>query len=440
MESSWQATTLGAVTSWYSGGTPKKDEPRYWSGEIPWISATSMHGTRFSDSDLRLTETGLQNGSRLAAKGSVLLLVRGGALHKRIPVGIAVRDVAFNQDVKALIPRADKIRPWYLLFWLMALENTLLESVVEYTGIGAGKLDTKRMQALPIHLPQLHEQDAIVATLKSIDDRIHLFHKSNASLEAIAQAVFKSWFIDFDPVRAKAEAREPEGMEATTAGLFPSEFEESDLGRIPKGWRIDEIGNVVPCVGGATPSTKEPLYWNDPIHHWVTPKDLSGLQAPVLIDTERKVSDSGLAKISSGLLPVGTVLLSSRAPIGYLAIAHVPTAINQGFIAMLPGGELPPTFLLPWTQLNLDEIKQKANGSTFMEISKSAFRPIKLVIPPAEVVDAFSSVVKPLMDRIAENERQRRVLAQLRDTLLPRLISGKLRVMESDAPIEDGEA
>ena len=120
-----------------------------------------MHGTRYADSDLKLTEEGLANGSRLAPKDAVLLLVRGGALHNRIPIGIAERPVAFNQDVKAIVSKEDRIRPWFLLSWLMGHEQYLLSSVVEYTGIGAGKLDTKRMQSLTMLLPSLDEQDEI---------------------------------------------------------------------------------------------------------------------------------------------------------------------------------------------------------------------------------------------------------------------------------------
>ena len=200
-----------------SGGTPKKDDPVYWGGDIPWISANSMHGTRYADSDLKLTEEGLANGSRLAPKDAVLLLVRGGALHNRIPIGIAERPVAFNQDVKAIVSKEDRIRPWFLLSWLMGHEQYLLSSVVEYTGIGAGKLDTKRMQSLTMLLPSLDEQDEIVTVAKALDDRITLLRETNATLEAIAQALFKSWFVDFDPVRAKMEGRTPEGMDEATA-------------------------------------------------------------------------------------------------------------------------------------------------------------------------------------------------------------------------------
>jgi type I restriction enzyme S subunit len=163
---------------------------------------------------------------------------------------------------------------------------------------------------------------------------------------------------------------------------------------------------------------------------------LSGLQAPVLIATERKITAAGLSRISSGLLPAGTLLLSSRAPIGYLALAGIPTAINQGFIAMPPGGLLPPVYLFFWTQKNVDSIKQRANGSTFMEISKSAFRAIKLCVPPTKLVDAFAAIASPLMERIEANERHRVALTAIRDNLLPRLASGKLRLPEAKREVE----
>ena len=189
-------------------------------------------------------------------------------------------------------------------------------------------------------------QREIAGVLGAIDDRIDNLRQTNTTLESIAQALFKSWFVDFDPVRAKAEGREPEGMDAATAALFPSEFEDSELGPIPKGWQVEQIGKLVRCLGGATPSTRNESFWQGGTHHWATPKDLSGLPSPALVDTDRRITDEGLSRISSGLLPAGTLLLSSRAPIGYLAISAVPTAINQGFIAMPPGGDLSPMFLL----------------------------------------------------------------------------------------------
>lgn len=267
--------------------------------------------------------------------------------------------------------------------------------------------------------------------------RIELLRETNATLEAIAQAVFKSWFVDFDPVRAKQEGRVPEGMDETTAVLFPNGFEESELGLVPRGWRVEAIGEMVDCVGGGTPDTKNVNFWEPAEHSWTTPKDLSGLQSPVLLRTERMLSSVGLAKVSSGLLPARTLLMSSRAPIGYLAITQIPVAVNQGYIAMPPGGKLPPIYLLFWCQQNMETIKSHANGSTFMEISKKAFRPLPALLPPAEIIDEFQHIAEPLFQRLVENERQVQTLATLRDTLLPRLISGQLRLPEAVQQVEE---
>ena len=292
-------------------------------------------------------------------------------------------------------------------------------------------LTAQRQLVVPV--PPFVIQKEIGEFFASLNNRITLLRETNATLEAIAQALFKSWFVDFDPVRAKAEGLEPQAMDATTAALFPDSFEESELGLVPRGWAVKPVGNAVDCLGGGTPDTKEPSYWEPAEHCWTTPKDLSGLQSPVLLRTERQLSTLGLAKVSSGLLPAGTLLLSSRAPIGYLAIAQMPVAVNQGYIAIPRGGELSPLYMLFWCRQNMEGIKGRANGSTFMEISKKAFRPIPALVPNAEVLDAFANIADSLFERLIENERQAQTLTQLRDTLLPRLISGQLRLPEAEA-------
>ena len=287
------------------------------------------------------------------------------------------------------------------------------------------------LRDLEFPIPSLEIQKKIADFITIFDDRIALLRETNATLEAIAQALFKSWFVDFDPVHAKARGEPPQGMDDTTATLFPDSFEESELGMIPKGWKVEPIGDAVECVGGGTPNTKNTEFWEPEEFAWTTPKDLSGIQSPVLLETERKLSAIGLAKVSSGLLPIGSLLMSSRAPIGYLAITQIPVAINQGYIAMLPGGCLPPIYLLFWCQQNMEVIKNHANGSTFMEISKKAFRPLPAIIPDESIISAFTDLAEPLFARLVANEQQAQTLAQLRDTLLPKLISGQLRLPEA---------
>ena len=217
-----------------------------------------------------------------------------------------------------------------------------------------------------------------------------------------------------------------DGMSPEIAALFPDRFVDSELGEIPYGWEVSKIGEEVEVVGGSTPSTKDARFWNGSIN-WVTPKDLSSLKFPVLLETSRRITKEGLAKISSGLLPRGTVLLSSRAPIGYIAIADVPVAVNQGFIAMKCHKRISAVHAWLWASTNLNLILENANGSTFLEISKSNFRPLPMIVPSEPIRCFFNELVESLLERMIENERQSCILFKLRDTLLPKLINGELR-------------
>jgi len=188
----WNKSSLGSETKWSSGGTPSKDNPSFWNGSIPWMSAASMHSRVYQDSPVRITEEGLKNGSKLAKNGSLLLLVRGSMLWNRIPVGIATRDVAFNQDVKALIP-SKNVTAEFLLQWFVSSENELLHKVVG-TGIGAGKLDTADTQNVALILPTLPEQRKIADFLTAVDGRIGQLIQKKALLEDYKKGVMQQLF------------------------------------------------------------------------------------------------------------------------------------------------------------------------------------------------------------------------------------------------------
>ena len=167
----WEACTLAEITKWSSGGTPSKSNPDYWGGDIPWISASSMRGHYYTDSDLKITELAVSGKAKMANKNDILLLVRGSMLWNKIPVGITTRKVAFNQDVKRISPILDKLNTEFLLYWFLAKENKLM-GMVTGTGIGAGKLDTDDLQNLDVLLPSLVEQQKIAKVLSTWDKAI----------------------------------------------------------------------------------------------------------------------------------------------------------------------------------------------------------------------------------------------------------------------------
>lgn len=338
-----------------------------------------------------------------------------------------------NQRVGCIrVNRNDLIDARYLYY----LSNW--DNYVEYLRSRANSgvqvnLSTVAIKESEISVPPLPEQKAIAAILSALDDKIELNRRMNETLEAMARAIFKDWFVDFGPTRAKQDgllAYLPELLWS----LFPSAI-DPETG-LPEGWEASTIGEEVKVVGGSTPSTKEPNFWDGSIA-WATPKDLSNLNSPVLLETTRTISEDGLAKISSGLLPIGAVLLSSRAPVGYLAITEILIAVNQGFIAMVCEGRLTNIFVLLWVKENMDVIVQNANGSIFQEISKRNFRPLKVTVASLSVLALFDDKIAPIYRRIANNEIESRTLAETRDRLLPKLMSGEIRVKDAEKMVEE---
>jgi type I restriction enzyme S subunit len=305
-------------------------------------------------------------------------------------------------------------------------------------------------------------QKKIGAILSSFEARIINSNKINQTLEQMSQTLFKSWFVDFDPVidnaldagnpipealQSRAELRQKvrnsadfKPLPADIRALFPAEFEETELGWVPKGWKISTAGDELVVKGGSTPSTSNADFWENGTIHWTSPKDLTGNDSKVLLDTSKKITELGLKKISSGLLPTDTILMSSRAPIGYLALAKTPMAINQGYIAIPSSKNLSPEYIIYWLENIMDDIKGMAGGTTFAEISKGAFKTISLVIPPKNIVDEFTRLAHQHFEKVVSNTRQITALTTLRDTLLPKLISGELSLEDLPNLVAQTEA
>ena len=430
MSSDWQETTLGKLAEI----NPRRPISKGEAAPFIEMAALPTHSRDIEKSDIAFKD--FSGGGAKFKNGDTLLARITPCLENgktSLVSGLIDGQCAFGSTEFIVIgPRAPEDKEF--LYYLARSESFRSYAISRMEGTsGRQRVPSSAVEGYRLVCPPKSLRAEIGRTLGALDDCIAILRETNATLEAMAQAIFKSWFVDFDPVRAKAEGRQPERMDGATAALFPDSFEDSELGEVPAGWSVFPIGELVKCVGGATPSTKNSEFWEPAEFAWTTPKDLSGLQSPILHKTEKMVSSKGVLKISSGLLPAGTLLMSSRAPIGYLAISSIAVAVNQGYIAIPPGGKLSPLYLLHWCRQNMELIKSHANGSTFMEISKKAFRPLPALLPSVEVLAEFTKRVSPIFESIAANDRQINLLAEIRDTLLPKLISGEIRLPEAES-------
>lgn len=424
--SEWRETTLGEFVSLQRGHDLTEPERR--PGIVPIMGSAGQNGCH---------DTALANGPGI-------VIGRSGASFGQVH---CCMDDYWPHNTTLYVTNFHGNDPLFAYYLLKNINFSRYNS-----GSAQPSLNRNYIYHILISVPKPGTQRAIARFLGDLDDKIELNRKINQTLEQIAQAIFTSWFVDFEPVKAKIDAKS-KGLDleraamcaisgkvddeldqlspkqkqqlAATAALFPEELETTKLGVIPKGWEASLIGNEVTVCGGGTPSTTNPDFW-DGDFAWITPKDLSQQADNVLIASERTISEAGVNKISSGQLPIGTVLLSSRAPIGYLALTMIPVSINQGFIAMICNKRLPNTYVLQWATTNLDAIKQRGSGTTFAEISKSTFRPMHVLVPSEEILIAFQAEVELLYAEITAKVRESRTLANLRDAMLSKLLSGQI--------------
>jgi type I restriction enzyme S subunit len=276
----------------------------------------------------------------------------------------------------------------------------------------------KVMRNYKFLLPEVSEQQAIGATLSCIDNKIELNNAINKNLEEMAQALFKRWFVDFEFPNENGEPYKSSG----------GEFEESDLGLIPKGWRVGTLSDLGEVVGGATPSKSKEEYYTLRGIPWLTPKDLSINKNKYISRGQIDITEEGFKSSSTRLVPKGTILFSSRAPIGYIAISKNEMTTNQGFKSLIPYEHIGSEFLYYVMKFNTETIENRASGSTFKEISGSEMKRVPVIIPPVDIIKQFNITVEPVGIMVEKCEMESDSLIQLRDTLLPKLMSGEIRV------------
>jgi type I restriction enzyme S subunit len=425
--SSWRQTTLSEIGDIVTGKTPPAVRAEYFSGHIPFVTPSDFDGRRKIDATARsLTDSGAASvGRALVPPNAVMVSCIGSDMGK---AAMSTFKCITNQQINSLIigPDADP----QFVYYNLSRRKEEIQRVA--SGSAQPILNKSAFGRIPILLPPLPQQHAIASILGALDDKIELNRKISATLEALARAVFESWFVDFDPVRAKAEGRDP-GLPAEIAAMFPNLFEETGHGEVPVGWNSVSLIDMVEI----NPATS-----------------LAGVSEAPYLDMSN-VPTRGHA---ANTVITRTVSSGSRFKLGDTLLARITPCLENGktafvdflpedvvgwgsteFIVMRPRQPMPMEYgylLARSDAFRAYAIGKMTGTSGRQRIPADSLSAYPVVQPPAAVCTAFSSVIQPMFRRMSAAFLESRTLAAVRDALLPKLISGELRVADAERTLE----
>ena len=382
MKSEWTYRPLGELVSFASGGTPSKKRDDYWGGTIPWISAKTLKTENIDTSDLFITEEGLKAGSKIAPKGSILLLTRGSGLFNGIPIARVEKDVAFNQDIKCLDSYGE-VENEFIFYWLLSQKDYLMAKV-GVTGIGAGKFDLDFLQKLMIPIPSERERKSIVGFASRISEKIRCNAKVNDNLLRQAQALYKNRFVDLKPFNGEMP---PDWQLGTVSEII----ELHDSKRIPLSSRERaNLTKIYPYYGATSVMDYVDRYLFDGIYL------LLGEDGTV-------VDDKGFPILQ---YVEGKFWVNNHA--------HIITGKNGFTVETL--------YLL----FSLTNVRSIVTGAVQPKISQANLNNVSVVIPSKAELSTFNSIVQPIFSQIRNLRAESDRLTATRDILLPRLMSGEI--------------
>lgn len=425
----------GAIAIGPFGSAMKADT--YVSAGVRVIRGTNISDTRSWKGDwVFVSKDFVKKMPRCEALPDDLVLPHRGSIGE---VAIVPRDgrryFLSTSLMKATISR-ELGNPLFVFYYLRSAagrrEILRFGSQVGTPGIGQ-PLTSLRQFRVP--LPPLPDQNAIAHILSTLDDKIELNRKMAATLEAMARALFKSWFVDFQPVRAKAEGRDP-GLPPHLAALFPDRLVEAEGGEIPEGWHRERLLRHANLISGGTPKTSEANYWDGPIQ-WASAKDVSQCGAAFLIATERTITERGLRESSTKIVPQhSTVVVARGATTGRFCMFGHDLAMNQTCYA-LHSVDSRPFWLNCAFATEIPRLVHAAHGTAFDTITTATLEHAQVTASNNGVEKEFEGFVRPVFGRILVCLQEAVALSALRDTLLPKLISGELRVKNAERFLRD---
>jgi type I restriction enzyme S subunit len=422
MASEWTVAPLEdlmAAIIDYRGKTPHKTP----SG-VPLVTAKVVKGGRINPPDEFIAEGDYEAWMRrgLPQAGDVVVTTEA-------PLGevgqLGSERVALAQRLMTLRGKPGILDNTFLKF-LMQSQGVQRQLRARSSGTTVLGIKQSELRKVLLTIPPFLEQCAIAQVLGTLDDKIDLNRRMNDTLEAISRVLFKSWFVDFDPVHAKAEGRDS-GLSERLTDLFSDSFETSEIGKTPKGWRIQSFADTVEILGGGTPKTSVPTYWNGDIP-WFSVVDAPREGDVWVVDTEKKITGAGAENSSTKVLPEGTTIITARGTVGKVALVGVPMAMNQSCYGLRPKVGAHGSFTYFQTKELVSRLRRHAHGSVFDTITRDTLAGVTVTVPPENLVEAFETAIRAAMERMRVALLESRTLASVRDCLLPKLISGELRI------------
>jgi len=361
----------------------------------------------------------------MLAEGDVLFSMAGVYLGKTAVVPDSILPANTNQAVGIVRLDQSKALPRFVHY---ALSSPSCRAIVRNGVAQSAQPNINLRDIGELRIPdfEIREQRHIADILGTLDDKIELNGRMNRTLEAIARAIFKSWFIDFDPVHAKAEGREPLGMDPETAALFPDSFHDSPLGKIPKGWEVAKIEDLGEVICGKTPRTAQPENYGSGIP-FITIPDMR--EAVFVTRTARELTDIGAASQPKKLLPPNSVCVSCIATPGLVSLTSSPSHTNQQINSIVCKDGISPY----WCYLQMQSMSQEviaggSGGSATLNLNKGQFGALRISLPPRSIQGVFQILLQPIFGSILLLAREVDSLECIRDSLLPPLLSGEIRL------------
>ena len=428
MAGEWREYRIGEIADIVGGSTPSTADPSNFDGEIPWLTPKDLSGPHYryvSRGERNLSWKGLESCSaQLLPAGTVLVT-------SRAPIGyvaIAKNPIATNQGFRNLIPKPG-FDSEFLYYWVRAHVEELQRHA---SGSTFQELTGSALAQIRIRVPPLPEQRAIAHILGTLDDKIELNRRMSETLEQMARALFKAWFVDFEPVRAKMEGRWQRGqslpgLPAHLYDLFPDRLVDSELGEIPEGWRVETLADFSALNAEVWTQDTRPARIN-----YV---DLSNTKCGRIEAVTSYEATSAPSRAQRVLRPGDTILGTVRPGNGsYALIFEHGLTGSTGFAVLRPKAAhyIEFVYLAATSPENIARLAHLADGAAYPAVRPQVIAATPLVRPPDEVLVWFSQTTGPMLARISQSEREARSLAALRDALLPKLIRGEIRVKDAE--------